>query len=168
MTLKKFGNPQELIMEAQLSENVLEYINSLPQDEKFKLYAFPISLMISTTCSTFIFMYYFPAIIFSNVKNMFIKAFVALKDAFCFLFKRFFQSLLIFIVLCIINMGVVFLKQILIQHVIFDILYIFYFIYFVSYIVMLLCNYYGKNNISNNRPDGVGENENGNIAGEEI
>ena len=168
ISTKLYGNPQEIIMKAQASADIKQYMDSLSSEEMAKLYAFPISFIISTTFCMFLFMYYFPSMIFSEVKNLFAKPFVALKDNFCFLFKHFFKSVGIYIVLCFINITAVLIKHLYLPgHVLVDILYLFYVIYFLSFAVMLICNYYGQNYSCNNRPDSLGENKSDDSAGEE-
>jgi len=168
ISMKYFGNPQELIMNAQNSPNLAEYINGLSQDDLVKLYAFPLSFMISVILCMFTFMYYFPAIAFNSKNGIFLKPFVAIKDNFCFLFKHFGKSILIYLSLCIINAVVAIIKKAYLpSHVLIDILYIFYVVYFLSFSVMLICNYYGKNYSCNNGGDCLGENKSDGEAGEE-
>jgi len=170
ISIKIFGNPQELIKEIQAYNNPAEsmnYIKSLPADKLIQLYAFPISLMISASCCLFTFLYYFPAIVFNTKSGIFSKAFVALKDNFCFLFKNFFMSLGIYFLLGFIYSVVVVSKAYLPSNAVIDILYILFVIYFLSFAVMLICNYYGKKYSCSNGGDCLGENESVDNAGKE-
>ena len=175
ISIKFFGNPQEIIMQAQASPDIIAFINSLPQEELEKLYAFPILFMISTAVCAFLFMYYFPSIIFSEKKNVFLKAFISLKDNFCFLFKHFFKSILIFLFIFMIYAGFSIARSLCVFYLhdyrlvmeILAILSILFIIYFLSFSIMLICNYYGKQNSCNNRPDGIGENKSDDSVGKE-
>ena len=154
-----FGIPQELIYQAQASGDPSAFINNLPDSEKIQIYIPYIFSMISAACCTFVFLYYFPAMIFDRKTNMFLKPFVCLKENFKFLFKNFFMSLGFYLFLCLVNIIFIVGKAFLPTHPVVDIFYIFYVIYFLSYSVMLICNYYGKKYSDDNGGDSLGENE---------
>ena len=175
LAIKYFGNPQEIIMGAQASQDLMTYINSLSQEELEKLYAFPILFAIFSSVCMFLFMYYFPSMIFSEEKDIYKRAFIGFYDNFRFLFKHFFKSVLIFLFLFVIYAGFSIVKNLCLFYMqsypyfieILAVLFIFFIIYFMSFAVMLICNYYGENHSCNNGSDSLGEDKSDDKDGKE-
>ena len=170
ISLKLFGNPHEIIQQIQTFSNpndAIEFIKGIPQDKLVSLYALPLMLMGATSLCFFTFMYYFPAIAFNKKSSPFSKAFVALKDNFCFLFKHLLCSVCYYLILCFIYVSVMMLKTIVPSNFAVDILFIFFIIYYMSFAIMIICNYYGQDHSDYNRADSLGENESDNSVSEE-
>ena len=163
-----FGNPMELLKDIPANtENLMEYIKNIPDDKQLILYGWQLCFMASMLIYQFLFMYFFPALIFNSENNIFTRPFFAIKDAIIFLFENFFKSLGIYVFLLTLYISFAVLKAFLPDHPAVNLASIFFIVYFLNFAVMLICNYYGKNNSCSDRSYSIGENEDCNPTGKE-
>lgn len=146
--------------------NLIEYFNSLDDNQQYIIYGWNICIMVSVAIFNFVSMFYFPAIL-DTKNNQFIKPFSAILKSLKFLFKNFFGAVALSILIYILNMIIAYLNTIFAQNVILSTLLLLVNIYFVSWAIMLIFNYYEAKNNCSNGSDCVRENEDCDTAGEE-
>ncbi|MBQ7287436.1 MAG: hypothetical protein IJW73_06720 [Candidatus Gastranaerophilales bacterium] len=139
---------------------LMEYFSKLDVNQKYTIYSWQLSFIFASMIFNFIMLFYFPALIFDNSKNIFLRPLIALKNAICFLFKNFFTSILIYLSIYFTYMCLMILNALFSANVIISILLLLFYIYFISLAVMLTFNYYGQKNNSNNGCDSIREDEN--------
>ncbi len=160
-----FGDLKEIIKEiAPLLQNpagfsLNDLLSNLTDNQKYTLYSWQLSFMITSTLFNFIFMFYFPAIIYNNNSNIFIKPLQALADSIRFIFKNFLGSLSVFVLIYSFYIILSILKHFVIKNSFLTILFLFFFICFISSAIMLIFNYYEQKNICSDRTDCLGENK---------
>ena len=162
IALKKFGDIN-FFMDAiakltQENGNLAQYFNGLDDNQKYIIYGWNICIMLSLMAFNFISLFYFPAV-FYNDKKIFLRPLAAIWDSLKFLFKNFFPAIALSIFIYALNMILAFLNAQFAQNVILSVLLLLVYIYFISYIVMLIFNYYEAKNNCINRADSIGENE---------
>lgn len=143
----------------QDNKAIIDYFTNLSSEKEFIITSWILSLFLATTIFNFVTLFYYPAIIYSNLKNEFAKPFVALKDSIVFLFKNFFASLLIYFSILFIYFLIMFLNANFSANSAISIIVLLFYIYFISFTLMLTFNYYGQRNNCNNRADSIGQNE---------
>ena len=166
-----FGNLdfvlKDMMSLAQTSINPSEFLAKLNDNQKYILYAWQLSFLFVAGLFNFIFLYYFPALFKKDDKNKFIKPFVAIFDSVCFLFRNFWISLLLFIVIFVLYIAIELIKPFIANNTILMVLHLFVSIYFIASVVMLIFKYYEQENLYNNRGDSIGQNENVDSIGTE-
>ena len=144
----------------------MDYIKTLSTDKLFIIYGWQLSFMLAITIYNFIFLFMAPILACDIKTNSFLKPFVAFKDAICFTFKKFFPVLGLYFLICLCASILNILRAVMSFNVVFAIIFLFINIYFVSYVIMLLFNYYEQNHC-NNGADCIGQDETCNKSGEE-
>lgn len=160
-SLKMFGSvdfiAQDLSLLPQDSDAIAKYIQNLQTDKLYAIYGWMFTGIFAMSILSFLFLFYMPAVIDNTKSNVFLKPFIALKDAICFVFKNFLGAIAVYFILTIIYLIMTVINAILIQHIAGMFLSVFLYIYFVSFFVMLIFNYYEQKNCCNNGCDCVGE-----------
>lgn len=151
----------------QDSKAIMEFYNNLTPEQKSAVAGCELSFLFSIMLVNFLMLFYFPAIIYNEKSNIFLKAFIAIKDSICFLFKNFFGALSIHISLCAIYMMIGILNTILGGNTFISILVLFIYIYFIAGAIMLIFMYYDEKNNCTNGCNCIRENENIDKLGEE-
>ena len=146
--------------------NFKEYINSLNDTQKDIIYGWNFCIMSAMSIFTFVFLFYFPSILY-NKKNIFLKPIIAIWENLKFLFKNFFPALGLGIFIYILHLFLAVLNAIFSNNAILSVIFLLIYIYFISYVVMLIFNYYEAKNSSSDRCNSIRENETGNNAGKE-
>ena len=146
--------------------NFMEYFNKLDLNQKYIVYGWNIAIIVSVAIFNFLSLFYFPAIYYSE-KKIFIRPFMSIWESLKFLFKNFLGALCLSVFIYILNMILAFLNAGFAQNVVLSILFLLLYIYFISYIVMLIFNYYEAKNSSSDGSDCIGENKIIDSAGEE-
>ena len=87
-----FGNLDFLLKDlTSISQNnnaLIEYYEKLSDNQKFAILGWNLCLLLALMIYNFTMLFYFPSIIFNKKENVFLKPLIALKDSFCFLFKK--------------------------------------------------------------------------------
>ncbi|MBQ8476684.1 hypothetical protein IJ531_06460 [bacterium] len=137
--------------------NFAQYFNSLDVNQKYIVYGWNLCIIASVLIFNFLSLFYFPAIFYCE-SNIFLRPFIAIYRALGFLFKNFFAALALGIIIYILNMLLAFLNAAFAQNAIISVLLLLVYIYFISWVVMLIFNYYEAKNNSSDRSNSVGEN----------
>lgn len=145
---------------AQDNKALMEYFNNLSVDQKYIVYSWNLCFVLVSLIYNFLLMFYFPALIFNEKTNNFLKPFVAFKDSICFLFKNFFGSLFVYICIYLTYMLLSVLKALFVANPLVSILLLLFYIYFISGAIMLVFNYYGQKYNCANGCDSIREDEN--------
>ena len=88
---------KDLTTIAQDNKALMEYFDKLSVDQKYSIYAWQLCFILSSMIFNFIMLFYFPALIFNEKSNVFLRAIGGLKDSICFLFKNFFGALFLYV-----------------------------------------------------------------------
>ena len=132
---------EQLAQAASNTEATKAFVNSLNYEQLVKINMWNLLAFCSLSVGYFVLMLY-PAVIFFKEKNPFKAFFISLKDTFS---HRFFKNialfLLISVVYMIISLGTVLLGKNIILHFVFTLLNF----YYITYVGVLLCNYYYSN-----------------------
>ena len=134
----------------------MEYIKTLSTDKLFIIYGWQLSFMLAITIYNFIFLFMAPAIADDDKTNVFLRPFVAFKNSICFIFKKFFHVLGLYFLICLCTSFLNILRAMMSFNIVFAIVFLFINIYFVSYVIMIIFNYYEQNNC-HNRTDCIGK-----------
>ena len=163
VNFKIFGNPdaifQEIMVKAQSPAVFSEYIKNLTDEQKFLIYGWQLTIFFMTSVVNYLFMFYPCALLDKIDTNVFLKPFIALKKTFVFTFKNFAKTLGLYLLTGVFSIVLMFAKQLLSTLKFGGIIFLFLYIYFVIFIVVLIFNYYEKNNCSDGC-DSIGENDN--------
>ncbi len=133
-----------------------QYFNNLSLDDKYIVYSWQISILLGLALMNFIFLFYFPAILDEKKYNSFLKPFVAIKNMFCFLFKNFFGILGFYILINLFYFALIVLRALMGANILLSMIFFFIYICFLSFVIMLIFNYYEEKNSCNNGSDGIG------------
>jgi len=158
---------KDLVNLAQDNNALMEYFEKLTDNQKYIVYMWQISFILSSMIFNFVMLFYFPAIIFNEKSNVFFKALVELKDSIVFLFKNFINILFIYICIYSVYAFLGILKAMFSSNMIVSILLLFFYIYFICGAVMLIFNYYEKKNNCADGANCIRENENFDKSSEE-
>ncbi len=149
---------KDIILTAQGTTNINDFLNGLTDNQKYVLYAWQLSFMLVGAVYNFILLFYFPAILDDNIKaNIFLKPFYALYSAVKFLFKNFLKSFTIFISIYFIYFLTRILETYSSHNSFTAVLILFFYIYFISYSVVLIFNCYEQKNLCSDGADSLGE-----------
>ena len=77
---------KDLTTIAQDNKALMEYFDKLSVDQKYSIYAWQLCFILSSMIFNFIMLFYFPALIFNEKSNVFLRAIGGLKDSICFFF----------------------------------------------------------------------------------
>lgn len=161
IALKVFGSLDFLFVDIQSiapdSTSLMNYFNNLSDNQKYIILGWQMSFIWTLTIFNFLSLFYFPALIYSSAKNVFVAPFLALIENLIFTFKNFFYILLIFIFLNLIHFFLAVLNALFASNPIMSLLLLFIYIYFAGFVVVLIFNYYEQKNNSINRSDSVRE-----------
>ncbi|MBQ8635614.1 hypothetical protein IJ425_05635 [bacterium] len=152
---------------SQDNNSLIEYFNNLGEDKKFIISSWQLTFIVVSTIFEFTLLFYFPALLYEEKYNAFLKPFVAIKNAICFTFKNFFPSLFLYSAIYATYVFLSIIKVLVSTNTILSAICLFIHIYFISFAIMLIFSYYGQKNNSNNGCDSIGENENIDRASEE-
>lgn len=120
-------------------EDMKAFLNSLTNEQIYKLGSWNLLLMAGTSLMSFLLMLWIPEIVYKTT-NPFIALFKSLKK----LFVKFHKSLALFIYLTFLNIVISFANTFAVLHpLIYMTLMIIYF-YFLVYVVVLIFSYYDK------------------------
>lgn len=158
---------KDLAVIAQDNKALMEYFNKLSNEQQFTIYSWQLSFIFASMLYNFVLLFYLPAIIFEDCKNIFLRPVIALKKAILFLFKNFFAALFIYLGFYFTYVLFAILKVKFSSNILISVLLLFFYIYFLSFVVMLIFNYYEQRNNSSDRCDSIRENESINQIGEE-
>ena len=158
---------KDFVLIANNNNALIEYFDKLSDNEKYIIYAWQLTFIVVSMLFNFIFLFYFPSIVYEEKYNMFLKPFVALKNAIRFIFKNFFGSLFLYFALYFVYVFFNIIRVYTSNNLILSALLLFVYIYFITFAIMLIFNYYEQKNNCNNGCDCIGQNENIDRVGEE-
>ena len=157
--IKVFGSLDFLSIIAQnSSNNFIEYFNNLTTDQKYIVYAWQFTFISAIAMFNFLSLFYFPIIVYDK-RNIFLRPITALYKAIVFVFKHFFEVLIMCILIHITHFILAILNTMFSANAILLAVLLFIYIYFASIVVMLIFNYYEEKNNSSDRSDSIGENK---------
>ncbi|MBQ8848325.1 MAG: hypothetical protein IJ003_05210 [Candidatus Gastranaerophilales bacterium] len=172
IALKAFGTldfiAQDLSTISQDTEAIAKYFQTLSTDKLYAIYGWAISGIIAMEIFSFIFLFYMPTILNNEKNKLFLKPIIAIKDAIIFVFKNFIGSFAIFILITTLYLALALMNTIFAKNMVISVLILFIYIYFVSFVIMLIFNYYEQKNNSSNGSDSIGENTSLDNIGEKI
>ncbi len=146
--------------------NIMDYFSTLDVNQKFAIYGWNLCIIAFVALFNFIFTFYFPAM-FDSEKNVFLRPLISIWEGLKFLFKNFFGAIGLTLFIYVINTVLAILNARFAQNTIISIILLLIYIYFVSFVVMLIFNYYETKNNSSDGSDCIGQDEVGNTVGEE-
>ena len=136
------GVPYDQIVQAMSSiEATKTFVESLSQEQLLKINAWNFLMLGAMTLCYFILMLY-PAVIFFKSKNPFKAFFISLKDTFG---HRFFKNVGLFLFITILYMFLSVCTVILGKNIILHFIFTLLNFYYITYVGVLLCNYYYSN-----------------------
>ena len=90
---------------------------------------------------------------------MFLKPLIGIKDGICFVFKNFTGALIIYLFITITYLILAIFNALFAKYMVLSILSLFIYIYFISFVIVLIFNYYEQKNNNTDRADSIGENQ---------
>lgn len=152
-----------------------EYFKSLSSEQQLTLNGWFYSILIATTLSNFLFTFFTPGLVKETTscedkKKIILltiaKPFLALADSLKLIFKNFLDIILGYLIIGVIYFVLGYLNLVLGQNQFLSLLILFFYIYFLTFVIMLIFNYYETKNNSDNGCNSIGENKSCNSAGE--
>ena len=103
IALKLFGSLDFIFRDMMINasgsiDNAIDYLQKLSDDQKFILYGWQFSFIISSMIYNFFFLFLAPIAVKDDNKNQFIKAFSAFISSICFSFKNFLGTVSVFFI----------------------------------------------------------------------
>ena len=144
--------------QAAENNNIMELFATLPTEKQYTLYGWQMCLFAGSGIFSYIFMMYFPFLT-NSTNNAFLRPFVAFYNSIKFLFKNFLSSVGLYFLIYVSYTFLSILRALTEGNIIISLILFFVYIYFLTFIVMLIFNYYETKNNSPDRCDSIGKNE---------
>ena len=163
VAVKVFGTldflGQDMSTLPQDAESIKAYIQSLSADKLYAIYGWALSGLLVAGIYGFLLLFYMPAIINNQKNNMFLKPIIGIKDGICFVFKNFTGTLAIYLLITTLYLTLALINALFAKNTILSILSLFVYIYFISFVIVLIFNYYEQKNNNPDRTDSLGEDQ---------
>ena len=161
IALKYFGDisfiQKDLTVISQDPQTIKNYILNLSQDKIITIYGWALCGAISLFFYGFLVLFYLPSLIYNEKNNFFTKPFVAIINSLIFVFKNFKHTILIYLGVLALYIFLLFANTATMQNPILSFIVLFIYIYFISFVIMLIFNYYEQRYNSSNGNDSIGQ-----------
>ena len=159
---------QDMATISQDADSIAKYLQSLTPEKLYAIYGWALSGIIAMGIYGFLMLFYMPAIISNDKNNIFLKPIIGIAKSICFVFKNFIGSFAIYALISTIYVLLVLFNALFAKNIILSMLMLFVYVYFISFVVVLIFNYYGQKNNHSDGADSIGENQCIDSTGEEI